>query len=162
MPIFIDIENIFAWKRTGICNKRFFDKQIDDKNTVSLFMQESKTKHNGGKSLVGNVGAFMIFFKEFPKNTSKKKRSDFQFCNKKPDADNLAKFLMDTAEKQAGIFENDSRISFLLVTKFWGNYDRTIAIFSEFTSYQQLILSGDLLGFSQCHFDFSTKTIRDI
>lgn len=84
--------------------------------------------------LTGSVTARINAFFPIPKSVSKKKRAvmeseDVQYTGK-PDTDNVAKCVLDSLNGMA--FDDDSQVSFLIVTKSYGAAPRCeVALFGE-------------------------------
>ena len=72
----------------------------------------------------------LIFCMPIPKSISKKKREQLHYVTKKPDVDNLAKAVMD-AINQVGIWEDDSQIAVLRVSKIYSEEPRCIITIRE-------------------------------
>lgn len=75
----------------------------------------------GGKLLEGPVRAKIDIYHKVPKSYTKKRvkaiRDGLDYPQKKPDADNVAKIILDSLNKIA--FDDDSQVVELLVNKLW-------------------------------------------
>ena len=75
----------------------------------------------GGKHLEGPVRAKIDIYYKVPKSYTKKRvkaiRDGLDYPQKKPDADNVAKIILDSLNKIA--FDDDSQVVELQVNKLW-------------------------------------------
>ncbi len=75
----------------------------------------------GGKLLEGSVRAKIDIYYKVPKSYTKKRvkaiRDGLDYPQKKPDADNVAKIILDSLNKIA--FDDDSQVVELQVNKLW-------------------------------------------
>lgn len=79
------------WQRARLNDTRFFDGQIESKETVALFMQ----RYHGNDPLFSRpLHMDVQFFMKLPKSV--KDRKDSPYHAAKPYIDNLCKFLIDT------------------------------------------------------------------
>ncbi|WP_308779617.1 RusA family crossover junction endodeoxyribonuclease [uncultured Clostridium sp.] len=78
-------------------------------------------KEQSGKYLEGQIKAKIIAYYKIPKSYTKAKRlacnDNIILPTKKPDADNIAKIILDSLNKIA--FDDDSQIAELSVSKRW-------------------------------------------
>ena len=89
---------------------------INYENWVKLCYQQQ-----GGKHLEGPIRARVIAYYKVPKSYTKKRvqaiREGLEQPTKKPDADNIAKIILDSLNKIA--FDDDSQVVELTVIKRW-------------------------------------------
>ena len=89
---------------------------VNYENWVKLCYQQQ-----GGKLLQGSIRANIIAYYKIPKSYSKKRvqaiREGKEYPQKKPDADNIAKIILDSLNKIA--FDDDSQVTELTVLKRW-------------------------------------------
>ena len=89
---------------------------VNYENWVKLCYQQQ-----GGKLLQGSIRANIIAYYKIPKSYSKKRvqaiREGKEYPQKKPDADNVAKIILDSLNKIA--FDDDSQVTELTVLKRW-------------------------------------------
>lgn len=89
---------------------------VNYENWVKLCYQQQ-----GGKLLQGSIRANIIAYYKIPKSYSKKRvqaiREGKEYPQKKPDADNIAKIILDSINKIA--FDDDSQVTELTVLKRW-------------------------------------------
>lgn len=91
-----------------------------------MYMQAAK-----GKRLDGLVDAEIYAFYGIPKSASAKKRAAManQPCAKKPDADNVAKAILDALNKVA--YHDDSAVVSLHVEKAWSENPHVSVVLKE-------------------------------
>lgn len=74
-----------------------------------------------GKNISGPVKATINVYHKVPKSYTKKKlkaiREGLEYPQKKPDADNIAKIILDSLNKIA--YNDDSQVVELIVNKLW-------------------------------------------
>ena len=89
---------------------------VNYENWVKLCYQQQC-----GELLQGSIRANIIAYYKIPKSYSKKRvqaiREGKEYPQKKPDADNIAKIILDSLNKIA--FDDDSQITELTVLKRW-------------------------------------------
>ena len=90
----------------------------------------------GGKRLDGFVSMELTATFALPQSTSAKKRKEMngEWCQKKPDADNLAKIVCDALNGIA--YEDDRQVVELIVRKRWGDDGNVEVRLSELTKGQ--------------------------
>lgn len=109
--------NPMPWQRAGLCGTRFFDRQRDDKTYCGLMLQK---QHGDDPAFDKAIYVDLLFC---IKPSTRKKR-DLSFHAIKPDADNLAKFILDTMTS-AEIITDDKIICQLTIEKKWDLNPRT-------------------------------------
>lgn len=82
-------------------------------------------EHRPDTLLDGPLFIYLTFYLLKPKSAIRKRL----YPDKKPDADNMVKAIIDSLEKV--IFTNDSRICDLVIKKRWGNPPRVEIIIGE-------------------------------
>lgn len=86
-----------------------------------------------GNALNGEIRADIRAYFHIPKSTAKYKAiklaEEHTGCQNKPDADNIAKVILDSLEGLA--FENDKAITYLTVAKLWGSRPRVEVTLTE-------------------------------
>lgn len=95
-----------------------------------VYTESLKIKNSLKNRLSGALELNLTFCMPIPKSISKKKRADLHYVTKKPDVDNLAKAVMD-AINNVGIWEDDSQISVLRVSKIYSEEPRCIISIRE-------------------------------
>ena len=104
------------------------DKTVNYENLVKLSWAES-----GNQMLHGKIYATIYAFFKIPKSVSKKKRAEMAGAHydKKPDADNLAKSILDALNGIA--YDDDSQVVGLLVEKRYtdGEEEKAVLILEE-------------------------------
>ena len=95
-----------------------------------VYTESLKIKNTLKNRLVGALELNLTFCMPIPKSISKKKREQLHYVTKKPDVDNLAKAVMD-AINQVGIWEDDSQVSRLVVSKIYSDEPRCIISIRE-------------------------------
>lgn len=107
---------------------RTFSPKTDWFHLVYAETFEQKNKLN--LRLSGALELNLIFCMPIPKSISKKKREQLHYVTKKPDVDNLAKAVMD-AINNVGIWEDDSQIAVLRVSKIYSDEPRCIITINQ-------------------------------
>ena len=90
------------------------------------------SKYRGFKPYTGELRAKIYAYYKVPKGTSKKKTKELmerEWCTKKPDADNIAKMVLDALNGMAYI--DDNQIAFLEVFKKYGEEEKVILEIEE-------------------------------
>ena len=105
-----------------------YSPKTDWFNIVYTRTLEEKTKRK--IRLSGALGLNLIFCMPIPKSISKKKKEQLHYVIKKPDVDNLAKAAMD-AMNNTGIWEDDSQIACLCVSKIYSEEPRCLITIEE-------------------------------
>ena len=112
-----------AWQRAGVNTKysepKFYDKQTHDKIAYGLYLQQ---QHGTTPPFKGPLQVDIEFYLPIPKIKARR-GSHIIFHDKKPDIDNLLKFLFDSCNKI--IFTDDALISKLSVVKLYDKNPRT-------------------------------------
>lgn len=89
---------------------------VNYENWVKICYQQQK-----GKKLDGPVRAVINVYHKVPKSCTKKKlkaiREGLEHPQKKPDADNIAKIILDSLNKIA--YDDDNQVVELMVKKLW-------------------------------------------
>jgi len=87
---------------------------VNYENWVRICYQQQK-----GRQLKGSIKATIIAYYKVPKSYTKKRlqaiREGLEHPQKKPDADNVAKIILDSLNKIA--YEDDSQITDLIISK---------------------------------------------
>ncbi|MBR0541447.1 MAG: RusA family crossover junction endodeoxyribonuclease [Clostridia bacterium] len=105
-----------------------YSPKTDWFNIVYTRTLEEKTKRK--IRLSGALELKLIFCLPIPKSISKKKKEQLHYVIKKPDVDNLAKAVMD-AMNNTGIWEDDSQIACLYVSKIYSEEPRCLITIEE-------------------------------
>jgi Holliday junction resolvase RusA-like endonuclease len=103
---------------------RTYSDQADDVKATQLII---KTQLKGVESLTGAVNLYAWFYMPIPQSTSNRRRSamisgDIHHT-KKPDLDNLVKFISDCLNGLA--FQDDSQVVNINAVKLYGEEPRT-------------------------------------
>ena len=115
----------FARKMGNVHVARFYDSDVADewKSAVQIVVRDAATVHKWPLTL-GPVSISMCFSLPRPKShTGAKglKPSAPVHHSGKPDADNLAKLVMDQITKSGKIWRDDSQVVTLIVHKLWAS-----------------------------------------
>jgi Holliday junction resolvase RusA-like endonuclease len=114
---------------------RMYDSDVADawKRAVDLGIER---EHNAKPFVLDPVGAFEVkltFFFRRPKSHYWKARhvkASAPICHvSKPDADNLAKLVLDRITRGGRIWRDDSQVALLRVDKFWAITDARIGVY---------------------------------
>lgn len=113
----------FARKMGSVHVARFYDSDVADewKSAVQIVVRDAATVHKWPLTL-GPVSISMCFSLPRPKShfgAKGLKPSAPVHHSGKPDADNLAKLVMDQITKSGKIWRDDSQVVSLTVHKFW-------------------------------------------
>jgi len=95
-----------------------------------VYSETLKQKQKLKERLSGALELKLMFYLPIPKSLSKKKRGMLMYVSKRPDVDNLAKAVMD-AINNVGIWEDDSQISVLRVSKIYSDEPRCIITINQ-------------------------------
>ena len=113
----------FARKMGNVHVARFYDSDVADawKRAVQIVVLDASIVHKWPLTL-GPVAISMCFFLPRPKShfgaKGLKPRAPVHHSGK-PDADNLAKLVMDQITRSGRIWRDDSQVVSLTVHKFW-------------------------------------------
>ena len=115
----------FARRMGAIHVARFYDSDVADewKRAVMIVVRDAATVHKWPLTL-GPVSISMCFSMPRPKSHSGAKGlkpSAPVHHSGKPDADNLAKLVMDQITKSGKIWRDDSQVVTLIVHKLWAS-----------------------------------------
>lgn len=107
--------------RPRFSNGVVYDSQKATKNRVSF---ELKAQHDG-PVFTGPLRLDVIFYMPVPDSMRRKKEDKVTYTPhfKKPDIDNLIKFLLDCSN--GILFEDDSQIAIINASKIYSNLGRT-------------------------------------
>jgi Holliday junction resolvase RusA-like endonuclease len=110
------------WKRAGLgAGRQFYDQQKHMKIEYGLLFQE---QHRSKKLFKGPLIVELGFFMPIPKMTQKAKQPKEGMAHiKKPDADNLCKFILDAAN--GILFKDDCSVCSLIIHKRYAHEPRT-------------------------------------
>lgn len=116
--------NPIAWQRAGVKTSqeykpKFYDKQTHEKLAYGLHLQK---QHGTSPLFSGPIEADIIFYMPISKTVSK--RPNCHYHSKRPDIDNLLKYLFDAANNV--IFKDDAIVSKLSVQKLYDRQPRTV------------------------------------
>lgn len=102
------------------------EKTVNYENLVKLAWMQS-----GCEKLNGNISARIIAYFPIPKSVSKKKRENMfkAFYDKKPDADNIAKAILDALNGIA--YDDDSQVVSLEVIKLYDEEEKCEVLLEE-------------------------------
>lgn len=95
-----------------------------------VYTETLKIKNSLKNRLSGALRLHLVFCLPIPKSISKKKRLELHYVTKKPDLDNLAKAVMD-AINNVGLWEDDSQVSILEVSKIYSDEPRCLITIEE-------------------------------
>jgi Holliday junction resolvase RusA-like endonuclease len=112
-----------------------YDSDVADewKQAVDLGIER---EHNAKPFVLDSVGAFDVklsFFFRRPKSHYGKGghvKASAPVCHvSKPDADNLAKLVLDRITREGRIWRDDSQVALLRVDKYWAITDARIGVY---------------------------------
>lgn len=89
---------------------------VNYENWVRINYKEQSGRHFEG-SVRASITAYYKIPKSYPKKRVQAIRDGLEYPQKKPDADNIAKIILDSLNKIA--FEDDSQVTELTVLKKW-------------------------------------------
>ena len=113
------------WKRAGMKGKHFYDRQTHEKLATGLYLQKD---HGEEPFFTGPLKIEIIFHMHIP-DGQKKKNLEGSWHFKRPDIDNLAKFILDAA---TGIlWADDAIVCCMEKKKIYSNETKTVFIISE-------------------------------
>lgn len=122
---------------------RFFKKAHVSKaeDTLSLLLLQ----HRPAKPMQGPLEVSIQWI--FPYRTSEPKRNRLGLipCVTRPDLDNLSKIISDVMQK-AGFYNDDSQISKLTLSKFWGPTPGIGIRIQPLSDVQQALRDADSVG----------------
>ena len=95
-----------------------------------VYIESLKQKNLLKNRLSGALRLNLLFCMPIPKSISKKKKEKLFYVSKRPDVDNLAKAVMD-AINQVGLWEDDSQIAVLEVSKIYAEEPRCVIYIQE-------------------------------
>lgn len=95
-----------------------------------VYTESLKQKNLLKNKLSGALRLNLLFCMPIPKSISKKKKEKLFYVSKRPDIDNLAKAVMD-AINQVGLWEDDSQIARLEVSKIYSEEPRCLILIEE-------------------------------
>ena len=117
-----------AKKRPRFARRGKYTAVINDQETEGgKFIIQCLQQLNGEKPLEGPIALHCCFYMPIPKSTSKKKRAlmidGLEHHTKKPDVDNLVKFVADCLNSIA--WHDDRQIVAIRATKIYANDPKT-------------------------------------
>src|ERR1700722_370862 len=110
-----------AWKRVGVNGRRFFDRQVKEREAFRWKLKQSFNK----RPIEAPIALGCTFSFAVPKSASKARKSALlgAFHESTPDVDNLLKWVSDAG--QGVLWEDDKQIVRLLnVEKVWAKKDK--------------------------------------
>ena len=109
--------------RFSTINKRVYNSQKAEMNATSFII---KSQYHGPQ-LTGPLSISIIFFMPIPKSLSKKKQQQLAgtYHYKRPDIDNLEKYLLDCIAFSGSVFIDDSQIAMIKSCKIYSFNSRT-------------------------------------
>lgn len=120
-----------VFHRTLKNGKNFVSTYSPKTDWFGLVYTESLKQKNLLKNrLSGALRLNLLFCMPIPKSISKKKKEKLFYVSKRPDIDNLAKAVMD-AINQVGLWEDDSQIAVLEVSKIYAEEPRCVIYIQE-------------------------------
>ena len=104
------------------------------KDYENLIRQYFMIKYPKHKLLTNRISVEIIAYMKIPKNTSKKKKQEMLYGlvspTKKPDADNIAKSILDAMNKF--VFKDDNLVSKITVEKRYGEEEKVYVKVEEY------------------------------
>lgn len=120
--------NPITWKRAGVNNSMFYDKQKQEKLAVGLYLIN---QHEDTPRFSGPLKMTVTFFMKQPKTIKERNIGGSKYCYKTPDLDNLCKFLMDAINDTDVVWEDDKLVSHLIAQKIYDAIPRTVITIEE-------------------------------
>lgn len=110
-------------------------------------IRESFIQSNG-EAITGPIALEIQCYKKIAKSVPKYKRKEMHDCIAKPDADNIAKVVMDALNGAA--YEDDSQVSQLSVEKLWTEEEEKIIIsIGEKNATNEKCVSNDNMVYTE-------------
>ena len=104
------------------------------KDYENLIRQYFMIKYPKHELLTNRISVEIIAYMKIPKNTSKKKKQEMLYGlvspTKKPDADNIAKSILDAMNKF--VFKDDNLVSKITVEKRYGEEEKVYVKVEEY------------------------------
>lgn len=120
-------ETPVSWKRAGVYIRKglvtIYDKQTKEKKKTRFFLKTQYTDPIISGPLMLNIEFFMPMPKSTPKRTKQDMLSGKIFHSKKPDIDNLLKYLLDCMTNI--VFVDDAQVRMVQVKKTYSDNPRT-------------------------------------
>lgn len=126
--------NPIAWKRTGLNDKRFYDRQMHEKLAIGIYFQQ---QHGNEKLFSDALELEMVFY--MPILAAYKGKTSYYWHMTLPDLDNLQKFMLDTITQTGVVWKDDRQVSSIIAKKVHDCNPRTHIIVREL---DYLIMSG--------------------
>lgn len=114
------------WKHPGKNNKHFYDQQSHDKLATGLFLVR---QHGDEPKFMSSVHVDLTFHMPIPK--LKKDREPNVWYSKRPDIDNLQKFIFDAITQTDVIWKDDCIVCSLSCRKIYDKKPRTHIVIKE-------------------------------
>lgn len=114
------------WKRAGMREKVFYDKQSHEKLAFGLYLNK---QHGCDPKFDSPLLVDLTFYMPIPKTVSR--RSKYLWHDHVPDIDNLSKFCLDAINDSGIIWKDDSQVSTLIARKIYDANPRTHLIIRE-------------------------------
>ena len=114
-------------QRARVTRYRTYDPQSEEKAKDRLILREQRG--NVAPISDGPLDLVVTFFMKIPKSTSKKDSLNGKYHVKRPDLDNLLKYILDVA--QGVLIKDDSLVSSIIADKIYDNEPRTEFTFRE-------------------------------
>ena len=115
--------NPISWKRAGVSNSLFYDKQKKEKLAVGLYLVN---QHGSADKFIGPLKITITFFMKSPKSIKDRNTDNSKHCYTTPDLDNLCKFLMDSINDTDTIWEDDKQVAHIIAEKIYDKLPRTV------------------------------------
>ena len=115
-----------AWKRTGLNDKRFYDRQMHEKLAIGLFFQQ---QHGNEEPFEDPLEVEMLFY--LPILAKYKGKTGYYWHTTLPDLDNLQKFILDTITQTTVVWKDDRQVSSIIAKKMHDCKPRTHIIVRE-------------------------------
>lgn len=116
-----------ALQRARMGKHGFYDPQKHIKASMQIYLQ-----HYDGPLLEGPIFLTAYFFMPIPK-TASKKTVEFlkgKFHDKRPDKDNIEKYLNDICQDAGNIFKDDAAIAGSVIFKIWEENSKARSVFT--------------------------------
>jgi Holliday junction resolvase RusA-like endonuclease len=114
------------WKRAGIRERVFYDKQTHEKLAFGLYLNK---QHGNDPKFQNPLSVDITFYMPIPKSVNQ--RSKYRWHHSVPDIDNLSKFCLDAINNSGLIWTDDRQVSELTARKLYDQKPRTHLIIRE-------------------------------
>jgi Holliday junction resolvase RusA-like endonuclease len=114
------------WTRAGLNDKRFFDRQVQEKLAYGLYI----AKQHGNDPIYDGPLEVAITF-HMKQNILVKNRPAHGFHCNRPDLDNLIKLVLDSINGIGSVWHDDAQVSRLICEKVFNKQPKLIITIKE-------------------------------